>query len=90
MLKDILKIIDRDGYISRVQLARELNVNKEIIDDGIEQLLRMGFLVEEETGDNCASYCSKCLFAKSCNKEIVKTYRMSSDGVVYLKNADKK
>lgn len=77
MLKDMLRIINRDAYISRTQLAGELNVSKEIVDDGINQLLRMGYLLEEETGEGCSTSCAKCPFAKSCNKEIIKTFKIS-------------
>lgn len=85
MLKDILIIINRDGYISRSQLAKELNLPKEMIDQGISQLLRMGYLIEEETGADCVAACAKCPFAKNCGKEIVKTFKMSDRGKEYLK-----
>lgn len=83
MLKDILRIINRDGYISRSQLAGELNVSKEIVDEGIKQLLRMGYLLEEETGEGCSTSCSKCPFAKNCHKEIVKTFKILDKGSRY-------
>ena len=77
MLQDILKIITRDGYISRTQIAEELKVDLNIIDEGISQLLRMGYLEEERTGENCSTFCGNCPFAKNCNKEIVKTFKLS-------------
>lgn len=80
MLKDILRFINRDGYISRAMLARELNVSEEMIDEGISQLVRMGYILEEETGEGCSTFCIKCPFAKSCNKGVVKTFQMSDKG----------
>ncbi len=84
MLKDILMIINRDGLISRTVLANELNLPQSVVDDGIDQLLRMGYLLEEKTGENCSVFCISCPFAKSCSKEIIKTFQMSEKGKRYL------
>lgn len=84
MLGDILKIIKNNGYISRTQLARELNVEDAIIEAGIEELLRMGYLIEEDTGSGCSEFCSSCPFAKNCSKEIVKTFIISEEADKYL------
>lgn len=84
MLKDILRIIDRDGRISRTLLARELTVAAEMIDSGIDQLIRMGYLVEVATGESCSTICGNCPFATNCSKEIVKTYSISAKGESYL------
>ncbi len=77
MLKDLLKLIEKYGYISRDKFARELGLRPELVDDGLAQLERMGYLTKEETGDDCADFCSSCPFAKSCSKEIITTYKMS-------------
>ncbi|NLK08424.1 MAG: winged helix-turn-helix domain-containing protein [Firmicutes bacterium] len=84
MLTDILKIIDRDGYISRSELSRELDVYQSMIDDGITELLRMGYLLEVQTGEDCPTVCAGCPFAKQCSKEIVKTFQVSDKGRHYL------
>ena len=80
MLKDMLRIIKRDGYIARARIADELNISEGMVDDGMIQLLRMGYLIEEKTGTDCPTACSKCPYAKSCNKEIVKSFRISDKG----------
>lgn len=84
MLKNILSSISKTGYISKSRLAGELNVSKELIDDGIRRLMDMGYLIEEQTGENCSTSCGGCPFAKSCNKEIVKTFRLSDTATAYL------
>lgn len=84
MLRDILKIINRTGYISRSQLAGELNVSREIVDEEIDQLLRMGYLLEADTGEDCSTSCNKCPFAKNCGKRIVKTFKISAKGGRFL------
>ena len=78
MLMEILKIIERDGFIKRESIASELDVMVEIVDDGLDQLVRMGFLKEEATGESCSSFCSKCPFANNCSKDVVKTYSLTN------------
>ena len=85
MLKDILRIINQKGYISRTMLAAELGFPREMVDEGLAQLRRMGYIFEEETGQNCSSFCANCPYAKSCSKEIVKTFVLSDKGQQLLK-----
>ena len=80
MLKDILRIIIREGYISKTMLAAELKTSAEMVEDGIAQLVRMGYIVEEQTGEDCAVFCGSCPFAKTCGKEIVKAFAISDKG----------
>ena len=80
MLENILRIINRDGYISKSMISRELDISEEMIDEGINQLLRMGYILEEKTGEDCSTLCGNCPFAKNCNKEIVKTFEISDKG----------
>lgn len=84
MLKDILMIIDRDRKISRSHISREINIEDTLVDDGISQLIRMGFILEEEAGADCVVACSNCPFIKSCQKEIVKIFQISQKGKDYL------
>lgn len=79
MLRNMLAIIKRDGYISRTSLAEELKVQESMVDEGIDQLLRMGYLIKEETGENCSVTCAKCPFAKTCHKDILTTYVMATE-----------
>ena len=84
MLKNILRIIKRDGLIAREKMAAELKISKEAIDEGIFQLLNLGYLAEEKTGADCVDFCSTCPFAKSCHKEVVKTFKITEKGERYL------
>lgn len=85
MLKEILRIVGRDGYISKSLLARELSTSQEMVDKGLEQLVRMGYLVEQQTGEDCSVFCANCPFAKNCNKEVAKTFEIASKGDEILK-----
>ena len=49
----------------------ELGITEAVVADGIDQLVRMGYLTEEETGQGCATTCKSCPFANTCGKEIV-------------------
>lgn len=80
MLKDILRSINTSGYISRSKLASELDVSGDIVDEGIRQLIRMGFLIKEETGEDCSVVCASCPYAKTCNKDIINTYKITDKG----------
>jgi len=80
MLKEILKVIDRDRFLSIPMLSKELKVSEALIDEGIFELLRMGYIIKEETGESCSTVCARCPFAKTCNKEIIKTYRITEKG----------
>jgi ribosome maturation protein Sdo1 len=81
MLKDILKAINRDGYISKSMLSAELKTSEGMIEEGINQLMRMGYLIKEETGEDCSTFCVSCPFAKTCNKEVIRTYKISDKGL---------
>lgn len=76
MLKQILEIIQRENYISKSMIAAELKLPEGLIEDGLNQLERMGYLEKEESGAGCLTACTKCPFAKNCSKEIVQTYKM--------------
>ncbi len=90
MLKDILKIINRDGYISRNKISKELGVHEDLIDEGINQLVKMGYLLQEKTGENCSTVCSLCPYARNCGKEIVKTFKILEKGHRYFDNSSHK
>ncbi|HHT50809.1 MAG TPA: winged helix-turn-helix domain-containing protein [Eubacteriaceae bacterium] len=85
MLKEILRIINREGYISIVSIAKELNISGQLVEDGVKQLVRMCYILEEKTGEDCSTFCGNCPFAKNCSKEIVKTYNISDKGINFLK-----
>lgn len=88
MLKDILFAIERDKILSKTRLAREFKVTVPMIDDAIDQLLRMGYLVKEETGNDCVVSCGSCPMASQCGKDILTTYVLSDKGRALLAQAE--
>ncbi|HRT82319.1 MAG TPA: FeoC-like transcriptional regulator [Oscillospiraceae bacterium] len=86
MLKDILKKINEEGYFSKSVLAKSLNSSEQTVEDALNQLVRMGYLIKEETGQSCATACSSCPMAKTCGKEIVQMYRLTDKGLDMVKD----
>ncbi len=83
MLKELLAHINGDGYFSKPLLARTLNISEAMVDEGLSQLLRMGYM-EEETPVSCTDGCSGCAFAAFCHKELVKMYQLTDRGRALL------
>ncbi len=84
MLKDLLALINGEGYVSKPLLARMLNTSEAMVDEALAQLLRMGYMKEEETPVSCADGCSGCAFAAFCHKELVKMYQVTDRGRALL------
>ncbi len=85
MLKDILKKVNDEGYFSKSALAKSLNSSEQTVEEALNQLVRMGYLIKEETSQTCATACSTCPMAKSCGKEIVQMYRLTDKGLAMAK-----
>lgn len=85
MLKEILMRITSDGFFSAAFLARELKVSEETVTHAISELIRMGYLTEEESALFCATdACAGCAFASFCNKDFVSMYQITSKGKLLL------
>ncbi|MCK9547481.1 MAG: FeoC-like transcriptional regulator [Sphaerochaeta sp.] len=84
MLKELLAHINGDGYFSKPLLARTLNISEAMVDQGLAQLLRMGYMKEEVSGGDCTASCSGCAFAAFCHKDLVKMYQLTDRGKALL------
>lgn len=80
MLKELLISINKSGFLSTKVLADELKISEPMVEEGVKQLLRLGYILKEETGDSCSTACGGCPFAKSCSKDIVTMYRITDKG----------
>jgi DNA-binding transcriptional MocR family regulator len=80
MLRELLAAIERDQMLSKSKLARELKVSEAVIDQALQQLIRMGYLIREQGGEPCPVSCGSCPLAASCGKEILVTYRITDKG----------
>jgi len=64
MLKEILKIVSKGGSYNLRDIARELDISKELLLQMVEDLKRGGYLKLLE--GKCSTECEKCPFANSC------------------------
>jgi len=86
LLKELLVEIKNSNYISKSNIAIKLNKPVELIEDGFQQLIRMGYISEEDNLNSCNSYCGSCPYAKTCNKMPVKTMKITEKGEKLLAN----
>ncbi len=80
MLKELLVEIKDADYISRSNISKKLKISEELVEDGFEQLTRMGYIKEDSSGINCDVGCSICPYSKSCNELPIKTIMITEKG----------
>lgn len=80
MLKELLREIGLAKAFSISLLAKNLNITEAMVEDMIEQLIRMGYLIEDLGSPSCATACGSCAFARSCNFNPVNFYQLSDKG----------
>ncbi|MDR7869767.1 MAG: FeoC-like transcriptional regulator [Tissierellaceae bacterium] len=79
MLKNILKEIYTSRLFSKTDISKSLNISEEIIDSGIDQLIRMGYLMEEMGSPTCESKCSSCAYSR-CSTIPIKMFTVTEKG----------
>lgn len=84
MLKEVLRLMDESGALLKSKMARDLNISENILEDLIEQLIRMKYLQEDLGSPTCETKCSGCSLS-SCNTTPVKMYKISQKGKDLLK-----
>ena len=85
MLKNVLKEIGQTNLYSPLVISRTLNISEEMVEEAVSQLIRMGYIIEDESSPTCETSCSKCPYSTSCNTVTVKTYSISAKGNILLK-----
>lgn len=80
MLKEILQVLNEDGYFSLTTLAEKINSTPGAADGALQQLIRMGYIKKEETGESCTVFCGSCPYAQQCGKEVINTYEITDRG----------
>ena len=87
MLKDILQLINETNLYSDTFISKKFNITRDMANDMVESLIRMGYLIEDLGSPTCETSCSGCAYARSCNTTPVKTFTISSKGRNLLKSA---
>nr|WP_300003731.1 FeoC-like transcriptional regulator [Tissierella sp.] len=85
MLKETLDLINKSNLYSDLAISEKLNVSKDMANALVDDLIRMGYLIEEMGSPSCETSCNRCPYARSCNSTPVKTYKVSSKGEGLLK-----
>jgi hypothetical protein len=80
LLKEVLKKIYDSNYISKINIARSLDVPEELIEDAFSQLIRMGYIEEDNGIKDCSVGCGNCPYANHCNKVPVNTIIITKKG----------
>jgi len=64
MLQELIRAIAEGQAHSQIELAGRLGVSEGLVEQMLEDLVRMGYLTPLEAG--CASQCAACPLAKIC------------------------
>ncbi len=80
MLKELLVAIKDSDYISKSNISKELKISEELVEEGFEQLIRMGYIKEDVRGIKCDVGCGSCPYSKSCDKVPLKTIMITEKG----------
>lgn len=87
MIKEILKEISIAKVLDISKIAKKLNITEALVEEGIEQLSRMGYIIEDMGSYSCETKCSSCPMA-SCNSIPLKTLSITEKGQKILDNME--
>lgn len=85
MLKKVLKQISEAKALSIPNIAQDLNTSEAIIEGAIDQLDRMGYIIEDMGSPTCETKCSGCSIS-SCNITPLKTVSITDKGYNLLED----
>lgn len=85
MLKDVLKEISKSNIFSKSTISKNLNISELMVEELVNQLIRMGYLEEDLGSPTCESKCSGCHIT-SCNLIPIKMFSVTEKGKILLKN----
>jgi hypothetical protein len=80
VLKDLLAEVAKADYLSKLSLAQKLEQPVGLIEDGLEQLVRLGYLKEDGGLQNCELPCGKCPYASMCQTTPIKMMALTKKG----------
>lgn len=84
MLEEILRYIYENRMYSKSKIAQDLNLEEGLVEQGLNQLLNMGYLQEDQMSQSCSSNCSTCPLS-SCDLNRINTYTLTEKGLNFLK-----
>ncbi len=85
MLKNILKEINEAKVFSKTLIGKNLNISVGMVEDLVNQLIRMGYVNEDLGSPTCESKCSGCSIS-SCKTIPIKMLSITEKGKTLLKS----
>ncbi len=86
MLKDLLKEMSQSKIYSKKVLANKLNTNENMVNEGLNHLMRMGYIANDVIGGSCDLKCAGCPI-KTCSLNPINTLVITDKGKKLLNNA---
>lgn len=80
MLRELLKEINTADYVAKAALAAKLGKPAVLVEGGFEELVRLGYLVEDAGADCGDLPCGRCPYASMCQKKPLKTWTITDKG----------
>lgn len=80
MIKELLIALNQADYVSKPDLAARLDQPLAMIEAGLADLIRLGYLKKDEGLPDCELPCGGCPYAKTCNQVSVKTLFITEKG----------
>lgn len=80
MLKNVLKELSEIRVLSLPLIAKNLNISESLVEEFIEQLYRMEYIVEDEGCSASETKCGCCAYKSMCTSTSVKTISITEKG----------
>lgn len=85
MLKKVLYEINNSRVYSKALIGKILNISETMVEDLVNQLIRMGYIDEDLGSPTCESKCSGCSIS-SCKTIPIKMLSITEKGKKLLNN----
>lgn len=86
MLKSILNEVYSSQVFSKTDISKNLNISEEMIDSAMDQLVTMGYVIEDMGSPICESKCRSCAYSR-CSTIPIKMFTITDKGKrVLIKN----
>ncbi len=79
MLKNVLKEINESKVFSKSSIGKNLNISESMVNELVNQLIRMGYLSEDLGSPTCQAKCSGCAIS-NCNAIPIKMISITEKG----------
>lgn len=80
MIKELLIALDSVDYVSKPDLAARLGQPLAMIEAGLADLIRLGYLKRDDGLPACELPCGGCPYAKMCNQVSPKALSLTEKG----------